>query len=116
MGSVLTAKWGFWLLGMTGLAAAATVTACAGKALDVGADGAAGSGGASALGGTGSGATGVGSPAAGQGNLTYEGPRVVGAEWPDPDDCMPAPESPLEGPQTAASTRRKATPCSPLEA
>jgi hypothetical protein len=86
------------LAGITGLAAAATVTACAGKALDVGADEPTGSGGSDARGGTGSGATGANTSGVGaSGSVTYGGPPVEGADWPDPAACMPAPNSPLVG-------------------
>lgn len=91
MGRVLTAKRTIGWVGFIGLVTAATVTACAGKALDVGADGPVG-GGSSAAGGKGGG-TGVGAP----GNLTYQGPSVAGAEWPDPAACLPAPDSPIVG-------------------
>lgn len=98
MDRVLTAKRGISLAGIAGLAAAAMVTACAGKALDVGADGATATGGAGAVGGTGSGATGVDTSGVGAyGNVTYGGPPVAGAEWPDPLVCVPAPNSPLVG-------------------
>lgn len=98
MDRVLTATRGLLLAGIAGLAAAATVTACAGKALDVGADGPTGNGGSDARGGTGSGATGVDTSGVGAfGNVTYGGPPVEGADWPDPAACMPAPNSPLVG-------------------
>jgi hypothetical protein len=98
MDRVLTAKRGILLTGIAVLAAAATVTACAGKALDVGADGAMSGGGSSAAGGTGSGATGDEPSSVGaRGNLGYDGPHVAGADWPDPAECLAAPNSPLVG-------------------
>ena len=98
MDRVFTAKRGILLAGLAGLAAAATVTGCAGKALDVGADGAMMIGGSSAVGGAGSGATGADPSGVGaRGNLAYDGSPVAGAAWPDPAACIAAPNSPLVG-------------------
>jgi len=86
------------LAGVAALAAAATVTACAGKALDVGTDGPlAGGGSTSAAAGTGTGGTGVDETGGPHGPVPYDGPRIEGAEWPDPADCKSAPNSPLVG-------------------
>jgi hypothetical protein len=55
-------------------------------------------GGSSAVGGTGSGATGDDPSGVGaHGNVTYSGPPVAGADWPDPARCLAAPDSPLVG-------------------
>lgn len=95
---VLTRTLGMKAAIFFGLLAAATVAACAGKAIDVGGDQPSSSGGTPGAGGTG---TSAGAPANGTGAVTNDvrlsAEDLASIQWPADVACQPAPNSPLVG-------------------